>query len=149
MYINGMRNGNGIKNRNMAPTEVLVGVIIPFILFWGGIMSPFYTDNILIWIFSLVPFYVYLFACSFVKKEMEERVVAIPYVLNIATSVILLMAFFFIPGELETLRNACKMGIVNILPSILFLFFLSVDCSIKGFSGIPFPIIPFIVGSDS
>lgn len=139
---------NIVRNR-MASTEILVGVVVPFILFWGGIMSPFYTDNILIWIFSLVPFYAYLFACSFVKKEMEERIVTIPYVLNIATSVILLMAFFFVPGEFETLRNACKMGIANILPSILFLFFLSIDCSVKEFSGIPFPIIPFIVGNDS
>ena len=83
------------------------------------------------------------------KKETEEKIVAVPSVLNVVTSVLLLGIFFFLPEEFVTLRNTCKMGIVNILPSVSFFVFVSIDCSVKGFFGIPFPVVPFISGDDS
>ena len=144
----GMRFLDGTEKLDMTTTDVMVGVVVPFILFWGGIMSPFYTSDMLVWIFSLVPFYVYLFVCSFVKKETEERIVFVPSVLNIMTSVLLLGSFFFVPEGFDVLKNTCKMGVVNVLPSILFSVLISIDCTVKGFFGIPLPIIPFIAGND-
>lgn len=149
MYIIGMRYGKNIEKLDLTPTEILVGVVIPFVLFWGGMLSPFYTSDIFVWTFSLVPFYGYLTVCSFMKKETEERIVLVPSILNMATSVLLLVLFFFVPGEFVALGNTCKMGVVNILPSVLFSMFISIDCTVKGFCGLPFPLVPFIADDDS
>ena len=127
MYIIGMKYGNNIEKLEMTPTGLLFGVVIPFILFWGGMLSPFYTGDILVWIFSLVPFYGYMLVCEFIPEKTKEQVVGIPSVLNVVTSLLLLGIFFFIPEENGMLRNVCKMGVVNVLPSIAILFFVSTE----------------------
>ena len=142
MYFIGMRYGNDIEKLEMTLTGLLFGVIVPFILFWGGILSPFYTGDILVWIFSLVPFYGYMFVCGFTPEKTKEQVVGIPSVLNVVTSLLLLVVFFFIPEENGMLRNICKMGVVNILPSITILFFVSTENFINNTSEGSF--IPYI-----
>lgn len=142
MYIIGMRYGKNIEKLEMTPTEILVGVVVPFVLFWGGILSPFYTSDILVWIFSLVPFYGYMFVCGFTSEKTEERIVGVPSVLNVVTSLLLLCVFFFLPEEYGMLRNTCKMGILNILPSISILFLVSMDCLVD--KTCKKPLIPYV-----
>lgn len=137
-----MKTEKNMMKNGMTSTEVLVGVIIPFVLFWGGMLSPLYTGDILVWICSLVPFYGYLFVCEFATEKTKEQVVGVPSVLNVVTSVLLLGVFFFIPEENGMIRNVCKMGIVNILPSITILFFVSTENFINNTSGESF--IPYI-----
>ena len=38
--------------------------VIPFILFWTGITSPLWTDNFIVYVFALAPYYLYTFYVS-------------------------------------------------------------------------------------
>ncbi|SHL42060.1 hypothetical protein SAMN05720487_11393 [Fibrobacter sp. UWT2] len=38
--------------------------VIPFLLFWGGILSPLWTDNFILYVFALAPYYFYTFYLS-------------------------------------------------------------------------------------
>lgn len=137
-----MKTEKNMIENEMTLTGFLFGLIIPFILFWGGMLSPFYTDDILVLIFSLVPFYLYLFFCEFVPEKMKDQVVGVPSLLNAVTSVLLLGVFFFVPEKNGIFGNICKMGAVNILPSITVLFLVSTESFINKTRGESF--IPYI-----
>ena len=38
--------------------------VIPFVLFWVGILSPLWTDNFVVYVFALLPYYLYTFYVS-------------------------------------------------------------------------------------
>lgn len=52
-----MKSEKNIVKNGMTSTEVLVGVVVPFLLFWGGMLTPIVSDSVLIWILGLFPFY--------------------------------------------------------------------------------------------
>jgi hypothetical protein len=58
-----LSNGKTAKMPSMRKICVLC-TIIPFILFWGGILSPLWTDNFIVYVFALAPYYFYTFYLS-------------------------------------------------------------------------------------
>ena len=56
-----------INDKRMLPSKRKISVlcaIIPFILFWAGILSPVWTDNFIVYVFALAPYYFYSFYVS-------------------------------------------------------------------------------------
>lgn len=54
-------NERSRKEFEMSGMDVSLGLVVPLVLFVGGVLTPFFTDDILVWMMSLVPFYVFLF----------------------------------------------------------------------------------------
>lgn len=68
MYIVGMTpeeikeyNERSRKEFEKIKRNTSLGLVVPFVLYFGGVLTPFVIDDVLVWFFSLVPFYVYLF----------------------------------------------------------------------------------------
>ena len=56
-----MENDEEKIEESFTPVDIILAFIIPFILFWGGMLAPVFTDSIYLWCLSLIPFYAYLF----------------------------------------------------------------------------------------
>lgn len=103
--------------------ESLLGYTIPFFLFWGGILTPFITDEFLVLLCSLIPFYTFVLAGKTVfKNKVDDQLFAMSLFLGTASSVLLFILSFVIPENWEMVQTCCTMGTVNIIPSAMFLF---------------------------
>jgi len=102
-----------------------LGYLIPFILFWTGLLTPFFTDKFFVWMISLVPFYTYSFILAAVHSDDEESdTVVTPAVLSLMTSICLALLLFVVPENWTTVNAICKMGLLNVFGSLIFLFSL-------------------------
>ena len=63
-----MENDEEKIEEAFTPVDIILAFIIPFILFWGGMLAPVFTASIYLWCLSLIPFYAYLLA--FVRPSM-------------------------------------------------------------------------------
>lgn len=54
-----LNQGKDVKIPSMRKIYVLCSVI-PFVLFWAGVTSPLWTDNFIVYIFALAPYYLYI-----------------------------------------------------------------------------------------
>lgn len=54
-----LNQGKVVKMPSMRKIYVLC-TVIPFVLFWAGITSPLWTDNFIVYIFALAPYYLYI-----------------------------------------------------------------------------------------
>lgn len=95
---------------------VILGLVVPFILFWTGILSPLYTDNFLVWVFSLVPFYVYVFGYLSEKTSYAPLASAYNFIFSLCVCVFCWFAF-------DVVNVVLVMSIVNIPVSfVIFIF---------------------------
>lgn len=117
-----MRYGSNINQFDLKPTEILVGVVIPFILFWGGMLSPFFSDSVFVWVLSLVPFYGFVFVGQMSSKGKYIELFACGSVMNMLTSILLIALLFVIPETWIGIGNVCRLAVLNIFPSLLLLF---------------------------
>ncbi len=132
-----MRNGKKTCVRKMTSREILLGLIIPFILFWGGILTPVVTDSLLVWIFCLVPFYGFVVISDNVLRGTVDRSTFVGSIfMGLMSSVLLAVMLFVAPSENEVYRTICRMGVLNVIPSFLFMLFGGID-NIKGFGFFP------------
>ncbi|WP_308602572.1 hypothetical protein [uncultured Fibrobacter sp.] len=70
-------------------TSVVCGLVVPFILFWGGMLLPLVTDNVFFVIFALLPFHGW--CCIFIINSIEtDRLTLNSFTFSLLTS-------FFIP----------------------------------------------------
>jgi hypothetical protein len=56
-------NGKAARMPSTRKIYVLC-TVIPFLLFWGGILSPLWTDNFIVYVFALAPYYLYIILLS-------------------------------------------------------------------------------------
>lgn len=136
----GMRNGKKTYNvKGMDLNDFILGCVIPFILFWGGILTPVVTDSLLVWIFCLVPFYGFVIVSDNVLRgRVSESTFVASIILGIFSSILLSVALFAIPCEGE-IRNVCRIGFFNIIPGLLILLFGLID-HLKFFCFFPFVV---------
>lgn len=52
------------KRSDLTAARYVIGEVIPFVLFWAGMSLAFFTDDVFILMFALVPFYVWLYLGS-------------------------------------------------------------------------------------
>ena len=145
MYIIDMRYGNNIKKIDMTPTEILVGIVIPFILFWGGILSPVFSDILFVWVLSLIPFYGFVFLCVFAMGKKSANVMILSSLMNLLTSVILAFFLFLIPQDWIVFGNMCRVSLVNLVPAFIGVFFCATNGFVESIKGTPFPVFPFFI----
>lgn len=149
MYIIGMRYGKNIEKLDLTPTEILVGVVIPFVFFWGGILSPVFSDSVVVWVLSLIPFYGFVFVSAFVSSKKYADVFAVDSLLNLITSIVISLLLLIIPEGFESLIDVCKLSILNIVPSFMFCFMCFTNRFVESVKGTPFPVFPFFIGGGS
>ena len=122
---------NNIQKNEWIPNEIKFGHFIPFFLFWGGILTPVFTNNILIWIISLIPFYGFILICCASYKDKTDEptfgaAILSAALLNFLTSVILVIVlFFFLPEGFDGLETSCILALLNVIPSFCFLLFIA------------------------
>lgn len=147
MYIIGMENEKDIL-KNLTPNEKMIGLVVPFVLFWCGMLTPIFSDSVLVWILGVFPFYGFIvFNIVFGKNHADLFLTS--SVISVFTSVISTVLLFFIPEWIETLKNVCIVGLINVAPSLLFLFICATNSFVESVKGCPIPVVPFIIDSGS
>lgn len=134
MYIYGMRNGKMTLNLKIEDRKgVILGLVVSFILFWTGILSPLYTDNFLVWVFCLVPFYGYVFLFDELSdNKMTSKVVSFSPIVVFLFSVLMIIFLMFF-DESEFKRNVLLiMNVVNSITSISTFFVLRINNIFEG-----------------
>ena len=113
-----------INDNAFTPVEIILAFIIPFILFWGGMLAPVFTDSIYLWCLSLIPFYAYLFFGFMFSKEKKSGLWGSNALLSFLTSILLTVLIFIVPQNWEIVLNICRLGLLNLIVSFFFLFIL-------------------------
>ena len=111
-----------LERKNFTPTEILVGFVIPFVLFWGGVLSPFFSDRAFVWILALIPLYGFVFVGQMFSKGKYIELFAYGSILNVFSSILLTVLLFMIPESWIVAGKICRLALLNILPSLLLLF---------------------------
>ena len=52
----GMENEKDIFKK-LTPNEKVIGLVVPFVLFWCGMLTPIFSDSVWVWILGVFPFY--------------------------------------------------------------------------------------------
>lgn len=96
----------------------LFGFVVPFVLYFGGVLTPFVIDDVLVWFFSLVPFYVYLFLMQgFGHTFTSRNVVGVSILTTLFGFVLFVISCVF--GELDgSLGISIRMMEINSFISI-------------------------------
>ena len=111
-----------LERKDFSPIEILVGFVIPFVLFWGGMLSPFFSDKVFVWILALIPLYGFVFVGQMFSKGKYIELFAYGSILNIFSSILLTVLLFMIPESWIVVGKICRLALLNILPSLLLLF---------------------------
>ena len=119
-----MENDEEKIEEAFTPVDIILAFIIPFILFWGGMLAPVFTDSIYLWCLSLIPFYAYLFFGFMFSIEKKSGIWGIKDLLSFLTSILLTVLIFIVPQNWETVLNICRLGLLNLIVSFFFLFIL-------------------------
>lgn len=136
-------------SKELTPSGRVIGLIIPFILFWCGMLTPIFGDSVIVWILGMLPFYGFIYCgILFVGGKYPESFV-ISSIMNVFTSILLLVLLFLVPEEFTLVKNICRVGVLNIVPSLLFLFISATNSFVESIKGCPIPVIPFIIDGDS
>lgn len=112
---------NIVRNR-MVSTEILVSVVVPFILFWGGALTPVFTDDFEIILLSFAPFYGYMLLN---ERKFNEKSVLLSRIVFLSS---LFIGFVFsILGYNNIVAVFEKTGyimLVNVIPSFIFMIYV-------------------------
>ena len=85
-----MKNEMNIS-KELTPSGRVIGLIIPFILFWCGMLTPIFWDSVIVWILGMLPFYGFIYCgILFVGGKYPESFV-ISSIMNVFTSILLLV----------------------------------------------------------
>ena len=136
-----LNQGKDVKMPSMRKIYVLCSVI-PFVLFWAGITSPLWTDNFIVYIFALAPFYTFFAILSIYEKQADcgyekKMIVAsgTSAFISSVTSLLGVISFFDvwkIPNDF--LFAPRLMLAVNFIPSMILVLSCAFD---KAFTEIP------------
>lgn len=139
-----MKTEKNMMKNGMTSTEVLVGVIIPFVLFWGGMLTPVFSDSVLVWIVGLFPFYGFMFVGQLSSSGNYIEIFARGSVMNVFTSVLLIVLLFLIPENWTGVGSVCRLAVLNIGPSLLLLFVSMAYRFYEGEDGNSLLVWPFL-----
>ncbi|MCQ2103496.1 MAG: hypothetical protein MJY98_09765 [Fibrobacter sp.] len=132
-----MRNGKmKFSVKNMSRNDFVLGCVIPFFLFWGGILTPVVTDSLLVWICCLVPLYIWIFLGILASsKEHKANLFLSTSIMILFFSFVFVVMLFFIPDEFVVLKNMCRLSLLNFVPSVFLVFFASANSLVEGCKG--------------
>jgi len=102
---------------NIISVSGILGLVVPFILFWGGMLLPLFTDDIIYICLALVPFYVWCFVFMNVGKTDTNIVVSFLFSFIscfLLSIIVLVIRFSDVSQPFEMTGN---MILINFLPS--------------------------------
>ena len=141
--------GKDLERKKFTPIEILVGFVIPFVLFWGGMLSSFFSDRVFVWVLALIPLYGYMFLCILIPGKKLANAITGGSLLNLLTSLILVILLFIIPEDWIAIGNACRLSLINLVPAFVGVFFCATNGFVESIKGAPFPVFPFFIDGGS
>ena len=119
---------------------VILCVVIPFLLFLAGISFPFWTDNYILYVLCLSPFYTYMFIILTLASPewwhidyvSEKKIYAVQscFIGTFITTVISIFGGFFGFTDYDALyHGTCVILAFNIPASIIFTFLIGYEYS--------------------
>ena len=140
-----MENDEKKIEESFTPVEIIRAFIIPFILFWGGMLSTIFLDNYWLYSLSLIPFYFYVFFGLVFSNEKMSGIWGSNALLSFFTSILLTVLLFLVPQNWETILNICRLGLINLVVSFFFLIFTLIVVGLgKDKENFPWVLIPFL-----
>ena len=125
-------------------SEIVLGCIIPFVLFGGGILTPIFWDSIYIWLLSIVPYYSFVWFGLILSKKNTTCLLGFSVLMSFSTSILLAVLLFLIPENWQNFLNVCRLGLLNLIPSFLVLILALVCIHLgKDKENFPWFLIPF------
>lgn len=116
---------------NKKPMAVVIGLVVPFFLFWTGMAIPFFTDNFIFFLIALLPFYLWCLIMSSFDGFESNCLISLWF--NCFTSVVFFaVAVYFQWNKLESpVGTISMMMAANIVPSFIFSI-ISTCCYLSG-----------------
>ena len=149
IYIDGMKDEINMIKKSLTPREKVIGIVVPFIIFWCGMLTPVFSNSILVWILGIFPFYGFIVFFIIFKENKHPESFGFSFVMNVFTSIFLIVLLFLVPDGFTLIKNICRIGFLNVGPSLLLLFICMTNRFVESIKGCPIPIIPFIIDGGS
>lgn len=136
-----MRNEKKTLKVNIKMSDDFVRChLIPFVLFGAGILSPVVTDEAVVIICALVPFYGYLYS---LYVSRGKKTLAMSSVLwSFLTSLLLFVPFTGLRNVFESFETVACMMLVNIAMSVILYFLARISHACETTFIFPFYIPP-------
>ena len=125
-------------------SEIVLGGIIPFVLFWGGMLTPIFWDSIYFWFLSITPYYFFILFGLILSKKNTTCLLGFSELMSFLTSILLAVLLFLIPENWQNFLNVCRLGLFHLILSPIFLV-MALMCIHLGKDKETFPwfLIPF------
>lgn len=141
MYIIDMRNGKKTYNFKLRMSEDFVRChLIPFALFWSGILSPVVSKEPVVIICALVPFYGYLYSLYVSKGKKNQAISSVLW--SFFTSLFLFVPFVSLRTVFVSFEIVSCMMIVNTVVSIVLYFLARIAYACETSFVFPFYVPP-------
>lgn len=141
MYIIDMGNGKNTYNFKIKMSDDFVRChLIPFVLFWSGILSPVVTDESVVIICALVPFYGYLYSLYVSRGKKTQAISSVLW--SFFTSLILFVPFAGLMVFFESFEVVAGMMVVNAFMSIILYFLARISYACETTFIFPFYVPP-------
>jgi len=141
MYIMDMRNGKMTYNFKLKMSEDFARChLIPFVLFWSGILSPVVTKEPVVIICALVPFYGYLYSLYVSKGKKNQAISSVLW--SFFTSLLLFVPFAMLRNVFSAFEVVAGMMIVNTVMSIILYFLARISYACETTFVFPFYVPP-------
>lgn len=124
-----MRNGKKTYNVNVVKTVDFHSVILPLVLFGLGILVPVITDEFLVIALSFAPFYGYMLWNE--KKFNESSIFVSRFVFAVSFVLGFVISVLSYHGVLAVLDTAGSVLLVNVVPSLFFIYYVVLNVESK------------------
>jgi len=116
-----MRNGKMTYNFRLKMSEDFVRChLIPFFLFWSGILSPVVTKEPVVIICALVPFYGYLYSLYVSRGKKNQAISSVLW--SFFTSLLLFVPFSVFRAVFDVFEVVAGMMVANTVMSAIIYF---------------------------
>lgn len=119
-------NERSRKEFEMSGKGVSVGFVVPLLLFFGGMITPFLTKDFFVLALSLVPFYVYVFVVfSVFSGELSKNVLSSLFLTTVFGFISLGLSILFgrFDGSLGTSIGMMEVNSFISIPIGVVMFF--------------------------
>ena len=141
MYIKDIKNGKKTCNFKLRMSEDFVRChLIPFALFWSGILSPVVSKEPVVIICALVPFYGYLYSLYVSKGKKNQAISSVLW--SFFTSLFLFVPFASLRTVFVSFEIVSCMMIVNTVVSIVLYFLARIAYACETSFVFPFYVPP-------
>ncbi len=141
MCIRSMRKGKWTYSFKLKMSDDFIRChLIPFILFWFGILSPVVTNEAVVIICALVPYYGYLYSLYVSRGKKNQAISSVLW--SFFTSLFLFVPFAGLRTVFEPFEVVACMMLVNTVMSIILYFLARITYACETTFVFPFYVPP-------